>query len=191
MNHSTNLVIISGPSGAGEDSVIDGMRERNIPIERVVTTVTRDMRPKEKQGKPYYFVLMEEFNKMIDNDELAEWAEVYDSKRGVTKKELDRVIQQKDKVGIWKIDYKGLERAKQIYPDILSIFITADLDDLIARLEKRGDDESIIKERIEYTKEYLSHADEYDYTVKNEQGKLDKTIDQVIDILKKEGFIDK
>ncbi|MAG28897.1 hypothetical protein CL632_02000 [bacterium] len=190
MTRSTNLVIISGPSGAGEDSVIEGLIKRGLPIERVITTVDREMREGESEGNPYYFKSRKEIEKMIENDEFAEWAEVYGSKRGATKKELERIQLMKDKVGIWKIDFKGLETAKKVFPDILSIFITADLDDLINRLKKRGDDENTIQERIKYTKEYLSHADEYDYTVMNEENKLDEAINQTIEILKKEGLVD-
>ena len=190
MKRSTNLVIISGPSGAGEDSVIEGMRDRGIPIERVVTSITRPMRKGEVQGKAYYYISHEEFQILEDNNDLVEKAIVYGDNRGVTKKELERVQAQKDKVGIWKIDFKGLITAKKVFPDILSIFISADLDDLINRLKKRGDDEKTIKERTEYTKEYLSHADEYDYTVVNAEGKLNEAIDKTIEILKKEGLVD-
>jgi len=189
MKRSTNLVIISGPSGAGEDSVIEGMRKRDINIEHVVTSITRKMRKGETQGKGYYYISDEEFQNLEDNNELVEKAIVYGDQRGVTKKEIQRVQNQKNKIGIWKIDYKGLDTAKKIYPDILSIFITANIDDMIERLKKRGDDEETIKKRTKYTKEFLSHANDYDYTVMNEQEKLDKTIDQVIDILKKEEFI--
>jgi guanylate kinase len=190
MKRSTNLVIISGPSGAGEDSIIEGMRDRGIPIERVVTSITRPMRKGEVQGKAYYYISHEEFQILEDNNDLVEKAIVYGDNRGVTKKELERVQAQKDKVGIWKIDFKGLITAKKVFPDILSIFISADLDDLINRLKKRGDDEKTIKERTEYTKEYLSHADEYDYTVVNAEGKLNEAIDKTIEILKKEGLVD-
>ena len=118
MKHSTNLVIISGPSGAGEDSVIEGMRERGIMVERVVTSITRPMRKGEVQGKAYYYISLEEFQKLEDNDELIEKAIVYGDKRGVTKKELERVQAQKNKVGTWKIDFKGLVTAKKLFPDI-------------------------------------------------------------------------
>lgn len=189
---TTNLVIISGPSGAGEDSVIEGLRERNIPIKRVITTVTRNMRPKEKQGKPYYFVSMKKFENMIQNNELAEWAQVYDSKRGATKKELERIQTQKDKIGLWKIDWHGVKTAKELFPDILAIMISVpDIDELVERLEDRGDPKQNIQSRIDFTKEWLEHKNIYDYEVINKENKLNQTIDKVIEILKKEGFIDK
>ena len=65
MTRSTNLVIISGPSGAGEDSVIEGLIKRGLPIERVITTVDREMREGESEGNPYYFKSRKEIEKMI------------------------------------------------------------------------------------------------------------------------------
>ena len=73
------------------------------------------------QGKAYYYISLEEFQKLEDNDELIEKAIVYGDKRGVTKKELERVQAQKDKVGTWKIDFKGLVTAKKIFPDNIGL----------------------------------------------------------------------
>lgn len=189
MKHSTNLIIISGPSGGGEDSVIEGLIKRGLPIERVITTLDRPMRPGETQGKPYYFVSRKNIDKMIKNDEFAEWAEVYGSKRGATKKELNRVQAMKDKIGILKIDWKGTKTIKKLYPDSLAIFITAEsIDELIKRLKKRGDPEEFIQSRIEYTKKYYKNKNIYDYEVINRENELDNTVDKVIDILKKEGY---
>ena len=191
MKHSTNLVIISGPSGGGEDSVIQGLIGRGFPIERIITTVDRPMRPGESHGHPYYFKSREEIDRMIANDEFAEWAEVYGSKRGATRQELGRVMALKGKIGIWKMDWKGSQTAKKKYPDALSIFITAEnIDKLIERLKKRGDAPEFIQSRIEYTKQYYENKGIYDYEVINEEGKLEQTIDKVIVVLKKEGFLD-
>jgi guanylate kinase len=191
MNHSTNLVIISGPSGAGEDSVIQGLIERGIAIERVITTVTRDMRKGESKGKPYYFISPEEFDEMIKKDEIAEWALVYGNKYGVTKQELERVKSHKDKIGIWKIEWHGVKAAKKLFPDILTILITVpSINELIERSTKRRQQsEQEIKQRVNFTKEWLEHKKLYDYEVLNEQGKLDETIDQVVEILRKEECI--
>ncbi|OJI06888.1 hypothetical protein BK004_01985 [bacterium CG10_46_32] len=191
MNHTTNLVIISGPSGGGEDSVIESLIKRGLPIERVVTTVDRPMRPGESEGHPYYFKSRKEIDSMIANDEFAERAEVYGSKRGATKKELERVMALKNKIGIWKMDWKGSQTAKKEYPDALAIFITAEnIDKLIERLKKRGDAPEYIQSRIEYTKEYYDNKGIYDYEVINEEGKLEQTVDKVIAILKKESYLD-
>jgi len=193
MKHSTNLVIISGPSGSGKDSVIEGMIDRKIPIERVVTSTTREIRPKEKEGREYYFVSKEYLQKLINADEMAEWARVdNDRLYGATKKEIQRVKLLKNKIGIWRIEYKGVKFIKKRIPDILTILIEPpDIHALLDRVRKRGDkNEKEIQERLEYSKEFLKHKNLYDYAVINEEGKLDQTINKVIDILKKEGFVD-
>jgi len=193
MKHSTNLVIISGPSGSGKDSIIEGMIERGIPIERVITSTTRKKRPKETEGREYYFVTKEYMQKKIDADEMAEWACV-DNQRlyGATKNELNRVRLLKNKIGIWRIEYKGVKFVKKIIPDILTIFIEPpNIQILLNRTYGRGDkNEKEIKERLEYSKEFLKHKNLYDYSVVNEENRLDQTIDKVINILKKEGFVD-
>jgi guanylate kinase len=184
-----NVVIISGPSGAGEDSIIGGLSAFTT-INRVITTSTREMRPGESQGSPYYFISKEEFQKKIDNNEMIEWAQQYNGNYyGVTKAELERVNALPG-IGTWKIEYQGVMTAKKLFPEILSIFIMADsLDILAERIRSRGNvSEEFIQERMEYTKEWLKHTDMYDYTVINHQGKLDEAIREIAGILKKEGY---
>lgn len=180
-----NLFIISGPSGAGEDSVIDGLAKL-MPIERAITTVTRSPRAGESDGHPYYFVTGEQFQQKIASGEMVEYAQHYNGNfYGVTKAELERVAAS-GKIGIWKIDYKGVEAAKKMFPGIIAIFIIAPFEVLEERIRARGNaTEDYIAERMAYTKEWLKHTNIYDYTVTNEQGKLDQTIQAALAIIKK------
>ncbi len=174
-----NIFIISGPSGAGEDSIIAGLTEK-LPIERVITTTTRAMRPGDATGKPYYFVTHEEFEAKKLDGAFVEYAQEYNNQwYGVTKDELERVAAS-GKIGIWKIEYKGVMTAKQLFPDILAILITAPLDILEVRIRRRDNPtEASVQERMEYTKQWLKHTDIYDYQVENEEGKLDEAIARV------------
>jgi guanylate kinase len=181
----SNIFIISGPSGAGEDSIIGGLGEY-FELERIITTTTRSMRADESQGNPYYFVSKEEFREELVKGDFAEHAEQYNGNfYGVTKKELSRV-QQSGKIGIWKIEYKGVITIKELHPEIIAIFVNAEsLEILEKRIRLRdGASEEYIKERMEYTKEWLKHTDIYDYTVINEEGKLEEAIKKVADIIK-------
>lgn len=182
----SNIFIISGPSGAGEDSIIDGLKE-HFPIERIITTSTRAMRPGESQGNPYWFMSREDFIARRDKNEFAEWAEQYNGQLyGVTKEEIERV-RNSGKIGTWKIDYKGVMTAKKLYPEIPAIFIAvSDIKTLENRIRKRDNiSEEYIQERMTYTEEWMQHADIYDYTVMNEDGKLDKAVTEVAKIIKK------
>ncbi|HLC95230.1 MAG TPA: hypothetical protein VJH89_01965 [Patescibacteria group bacterium] len=180
-----NIFIISGPSGAGEDSVISGLTTL-LPIESIITTVTREKRPGESDGHPYYFISTEAFEQKIARGEMIEYAQHYNGHYyGVTKAEWERVANSNN-IGIWKIEYRGVITAKQLFPDIIAIFIIAPLEILEKRIRARDiHTEQYIQERMQYTKEWLKHSDIYDYTVHNEQGKLDETIQQVYSIIKK------
>lgn len=180
-----NLFILSGPSGAGEDSIIKGL-ETSLPIERVVTTTTRAMRPGESQGNPYYFIEKTVFEQRIKENAFIEYAEEYNNNYyGVTKSEIDRVLAS-NKIGIWKIEWKGVLTAKKLFPNIIAIFITvSDLAILEQRIRRRNPDvsEAYLAERRSYTEEWAKHADIYDYIVYNEEGKLDKSIQKTKEII--------
>ncbi len=181
-----NIFIISGPSGAGEDSIITGLK-KYFAIERVITTTTRSMRAGESQGNPYYFISIAEFKENIRNNLLAEYAQEYNNNfYGVTKKELERVAQVK-KIGIWKVEYKGVMTVKKVFSEIKSIYITVpSLAILRQRILKRDPNvsEKYLEERMKYTQEWMKYENIYDYKVYNEEGKLKKAIKEVAQIIK-------
>jgi len=178
-NRTNKLVIISGPSGAGEDSVISGLAKL-LPIERVITTTTRQKRPGDTDGHPYYFISKEEFERGIETVKFFEYARHYnDNYYGVTFEEIERV-KKCGKTGIWKIDYKGVIQARKLMPAATAILITAPLDVLESRIRRRNQvTDEYVSERMEYTKEWFKHIDIYDYVVENEEGKLGETIEKV------------
>ena len=185
-----NVVIISGPSGAGEDSVIEGLRPYTS-INRVITTTTRAPRKDEQDGSPYYFISKEAFQEKIDSGEMVEWAQQYNGNLyGVTLPELQRV-NDLEGLGVWKIEYKGVMTAKALFPKMLSIFIMAEsLEVLEQRIRNRSEvTDAFIAERMEYTREWLEHEDIYDYKVINRQGELDNAIQETLDILRKEKYL--
>jgi guanylate kinase len=180
------LFIISGPSGSGQDSIIEALR-KFLPIERVITTTTREMRPKESQKNPYYFVSRENFLERIRKQDFAEYAQEYNGNYyGVTMQELERV-NNSGKIGIWKIEYQGVLKAKELFPGIIAILISAPLEILEKRIRVRdkGKDEAYTQERLKYTEEFLKHRNIYDFEVINNDGKMEEAIKKVTEIIKK------
>lgn len=179
------LFIISGPSGSGQDSVIEGLG-RIFPLERVITSTTRKPRSSESDGKPYYFLSHDDFERKIAAGDLIEWAKEYnDELYGVTKEELKRVATC-GQVGIWKIEWKGVVTAKRLFPDIIAILISAPLESIETRLRKRDNPtEEYLAERMAYTREWMNHTDIYDHTIENADGSLEKAVNEAADIIRK------
>ncbi len=186
MPTKNKLFIISGPSGAGEDSVIDGLK-KFLPVERVITTTTRKKRSDVFTEDPYYFISKKEFEKGIFGNKFFEYAQEYNNQfYGVTNEEIQRVIES-GKIGIWKIEYKGVMTMKKIMPEVTAILITTpSLEVMKQRLLKRGETEEFVRQRMDYTKEWLKHKDIYDYEVVNYEGKLDETVEEVKGIILRE-----
>lgn len=181
---TARLFIVSGPSGAGEDSIIDGLSER-LPIERVITTTTRTPRPGESSGNPYYFVSREEFERRKDLGGFVEWAEEYNGNYyGVSREELERVVAT-GRIGIWKIEWKGVMTAKRLFPGIVAIFVSAPLPSIETRIRKRDSaSDEYVAERMAYTEEWMRHTDIYDYTVENRDGELEKAVSEAEKIIR-------
>lgn len=180
------IIMISGPSGAGEDSVIDQLKEI-FPLERVITSTTRAMREGEAQGNPYYFLNQDEFQKKIEEDGFIEYAELDRGKYyGVSHEELERVLAS-DAIPLWKVDYKGVLRAKELFGDrVIAIFIWAPLDVIAARIKRRDNaSDEFIAARLEYAQGWFDNKAIFDYEVENKEGKLDETVEQVKKIIKK------
>ncbi len=183
--NTKNIFIISGPAGSGKDTIIEHL-ETSLPLERIITTTTREARPGESEGHPYYFISQAAFEQGIQNDDFAEYSTNENGVLyGVSKAELRRISELEHRIGIWKIDWKGVESAKKLFPAIQAIFISAPLAVLEERLRSRDNlkDERYFTERMAYTREWLKHTDIYDYVVENEQDKLDQAIEDVKTII--------
>lgn len=183
--NTKKLFIISGPSGSGQDSVIEGL-SGILPLERVITTTTRKPRDGESEGKPYYFIQRDGFERKIDEGNFVEWAKEYnDELYGVAKEELERVAAC-GRIGIWKIEWKGVATAKRLFPGIVAILISAPLESIESRLRKRDDPtEEYLAERMAYTREWMNHTDIYDHTIENADGALEKAVKEAADIIRK------
>jgi len=178
------LFILSGPSGAGEDTIIAELK-KTIDLERVITTTTRAMRVGESQGNPYYFISHEEFAKKIANDEFFEYAEEDNGNfYGVTKLEIDRA-RNSGKLTIWKIDYQGVITAKKLIPSIKAILIKAPFEMLAQRIKKRDNaSNEFIQERLKHAQGWIENEAIFDFIVENLDGKLAIAVEQVTNILK-------
>lgn len=181
-----NVFLISGPSGSGKGSVIEGLA-KIMPIERVVTTTTRPMRPGESDGHPYHFISKPEFLKLKDEAAFVEYAEGYNNEwYGVRHADLQQAFLSK-KVNFWEVDFKGVENIKTIYPTIKSFFIDAPEEVFRQRIIKRDNPSNeYLESRIQYVREWGHKKDFYDYIIKNDEGKLDQTINEIKTIIDKE-----
>ncbi len=179
-----NVFIISGAAGSGKDSIIEQLSEE-LPLARVITTTSREMRPFETEGNPYYFVTREVFEAKVERGEFIEHSvNENGGLYGVTRSELEKVTSE-GKIAILRVDWKGVVSIKKLFPEIPALYIAAPIEVLEARLRKRdqGKSEAYFQERMEYTREWLKHLDIYDYTIENEEGKLDEAVSRVKTII--------
>ena len=178
------IFLISGPSGAGEDSIIKELK-KIIPLKKMITYTTRAMRENEIDGRDYYFISKEEFKKKIEEDYFFEHAiQGNGHYYGLSFLEIAKAKESTDVI-FWKIDYKGVMSAKKVLPNAKSIFISVPLASLEKRIRARDKrDEAYIKVRMDYAREWLGHKDIYDYEVENLDGKLDEAVEKVLEIIR-------
>jgi guanylate kinase len=174
------LVVISGPSGVGKDSVLMRMRELAFPFHFVVTANSRPMRPGEIDGYDYHFVTTERFEAMIRNNELLEWAEVYGQYKGIPKWEVRQAMESGRDV-ILRINVDGAATLKQIAPEAVFIFLApANMDELRRRLTlRRTESGREIETRLDVAAHELEQARNFDYVVINHEARLDEAVGQV------------
>lgn len=163
------LFVISSPSGCGKGTLIAKLFERHDNIWLSVSATTRNPRAGEVDGMNYYFLDRPDFEHMIDNDELVEWAEYSGNYYGTPKKYIDEHLNKGENV-ILEIEVQGAMNIKQIYPDSTLIFIEPpSMEELERRLRGRGtEDESTIKKRMQTAEIELLQAENYDYIVVND-----------------------
>jgi guanylate kinase len=177
------LIVISGPSGAGKDTVIQRMKERNLPIHFVVTAATRPPRPNEVHGKDYFFYSHDEFAEMIEKGELLEYAIVYNDYKGIPKAQVrDALASGKDVV--MRLDVQGAATIHRLCPDALMIFLTVCEEDMINRLtDRQTESPEGLKLRVATARQEMTQIDTFEYVVVNREFHLDETVDTIISII--------
>jgi guanylate kinase len=174
------LIVISGPSGAGKDTVMQRMKERGLPFHFVVTATTRPKRTNEMHGRDYWFVSTEEFARMINEDELIEHAIVYGDYKGIPKQQVREALATGMDV-IMRIDVQGAETVRRMAPEALMIFITTDNEEeLVNRLKTRKTETvDSLAIRIATARKELKRVDAFDYVIVNHDFRLDETVDVI------------
>jgi guanylate kinase len=181
------LVVISGPSGVGKDSVLQELKQTEYPFYFVVTATTRSRRSGERDGVDYHFVTVGEFAEMIEKNELIEHAVVYGDYKGIPKKHVREALASGRDV-VMRIDVQGAATIRRLVPNAVTIFLTAESEEkLVRRLQERKTEEADqLKMRIVTARGELQRIVEFDYVVINHEDALHKTVDQVLSIIKAE-----
>lgn len=164
-----NLFIVSSPSGAGKSSLISALLEKHQDMQVSVSHTTRAPRPGENNGEHYHFVSVDEFKQLIENQEFYEWAEVFGNYYGTSKSAIQSQLEQGIDVFL-DIDWQGAQQMRKLVPEVLSIFILPpSKEELERRLNSRGQDSAeVIKGRMDKAQNEMSHYNEYDYLLIND-----------------------
>ena len=181
------LVVISGPSGVGKDTVLDHMKQRGLPFHFVVTATTRPIRPGEVEGEDYFFVEEQDFLDMIDRGELIEHALVYNDHKGVPRQQIREAMDSGQDV-VMRVDVQGAKTIRALAPEALMIFLTAgDEEELERRLRKRRtESEADLRLRLATAKEELGYLDVFDYAVLNADSQVEVAVDTILAIIEAE-----
>jgi guanylate kinase len=174
------LIVISGPSGVGKDSIVQRMMERGFPFHFVVTATTREKRANEIHGKDYWFVSEDEFASMIEKDELIEYAIVYGDYKGIPKAQVREALASGKDV-VMRVDVQGAESVRKLAPEALLIFITCESEEeLEHRLrERKTESADSLSLRIATARKELQRINDFDYVIINRDFHLDDTVEKV------------
>ena len=177
------LVIISGPSGSGKDTILKKAFEFLPNIKFSISSITRPMREGEVEGEKYNFISKEKFEDMIKNDMLLEYNNYVGNYYGTPKAPVEKVINEGGEI-ILEIDVNGQKNVKEKVDSALSIFIMPpSIEVLRARLAGRGtDSEEVIERRMKTALDEIACAKNYDYIVINDD--LDKAVEDFVTIIK-------
>ena len=163
------LIVFSGPSGCGKDTVLKKLLERNSDMRASISMTTRAPRGKEVDGTDYYFVSREYFEKKVSENKMLEYAEYAGNYYGTPKAPVDEMLNAGISV-VLEIEVQGAAKIRKLYPDVVSIFLMPpSLSVLESRLRNRGtDDEETISHRLFIAEQEIRRAGEFEYAVIND-----------------------
>ena len=180
------MFVLSSPSGVGKTTLTKKLAKNNKNLTISISHTTRKPRPNEKHGKDYYFVNKEKFNSLIQNNNFFEYAKIFDNYYGTLKKSVLKSLSLGKDV-LFDIDWQGTQQLKQVEDlSLISFFILPPnirvLKDRL--LNRHGGQKKLIEQRMNKFNEELSHWDEYNYVVINDD--LEECYSKILKIIKSE-----
>jgi len=174
------LFVLSAPSGTGKDTVINALKQQGMNFYVVSSVTTRAPRPGESNGNPYYFISQEEFDRLVANDELLEYAKVHGNWYGQPRQPIRDSLRAGRDV-LLKIDVQGAATVRSKVPQAIFIFLVpGSLDELAQRLSNRKTEtEAERRQRLSDARKELAQQYWYDYVIVNRHGYLQEAVDKL------------
>jgi guanylate kinase len=171
------LIVLSGPSGAGKDALLNRLRETGYPVKFITTVTTRPRRAQETDGVDYHFVSPERFQEMVKGNELLEWANVYGNWYGVPRRPVKESLAMGRDV-ILKVDIQGAATIKKTVPGALFVFLTPpSLEELTVRLhERKTECPEDLARRLDNAEREIAQLPLFDYIIVNHRGEIDRVV---------------
>lgn len=179
------LIVISGPSGVGKDTIARLVIEsRAEAFYFVVTATTRPPRPGEVDGQDYIFLSSDQFAEMIENNELLEYAIVYNDYKGIPKQQIRDALASGRDV-IMRVDVQGAATIRKLIPNAITIFLTTNSEEeLVDRLRERKSETSEgLNLRIATARQEMKRIHEFDYWIVNAEEQQETAVHQILSII--------
>ena len=178
------IVLISGPSGVGKDSVINKLRDNFNSINVIITATTRSIRAGEIDGRDYIFVDQKDFERMKKANEFLEYANVYGNQYGVPKDQVKAAL-SRGQDALIKADVQGANTIMKLEPCVLSIFIMPEsINDLEKRLTKRmTESKQALKVRLDTAMTEIDQSGNFEFIVYNKEDRIEQTLQEIEKII--------
>jgi guanylate kinase len=184
--HRGRLFVIAAPSGAGKTSLVKALLERKPELHVSISYTTRKMRPTEEDGREYHFVSVADFERLVQQGLLLEYAQVFDNHYGTGRRPVEAELARGNNV-VLEIDWQGAQQVRKALPECVTIFILPpSRRSLEERLRnRRTDSEEVIARRLRDAVGDMSHWNEFDYVVVNDD--FDKAVNDLVSIVEGRG----
>jgi len=181
------LIVLSGPSGVGKDTVLRRLQARRLPLHFVVTATNRSPRRGEVDGRDYFFISTAQFEKLIAENELLEYSVVYNDYKGVPKQQVRAALASGRDV-IMRVDVQGAAKIRALVPEAVLIFLNAESpESLQRRLSARdADTPESLQIRLAAAQREVEQATLFDYLVINREQAVEATVDKIVAIIEAE-----
>ena len=178
------VFVVTGPSGAGKGTLEKALLDRRADLELAVSATTRERRPSEQDGREYWFLGPEEFDRRVEAGDFLEWVPYVGHRYGTLRSEIDRIAAA-GRVPLLDLEIEGALNVRDTVPGAVTVFVDAPLDELERRLRERATESTgEIGERLDLAREQKTRAGEFNYVVENRD--LGRAVEELLAIVDRE-----